>query len=283
MNNLMRIDKHSYTKHRTQIKKKTFILLVITFVILNFFLSFLINVSSVTKKIENSYFFTADLRSDLKEEDKNKTEMEVLGIDGVRKVRYLSKEEAFKNLQFQLDIAIPKGENPLSDSLLIYFESPAKLEKIQENLESNQNIKEFFVDASFISSKERELRFYKILLVTVILGLALPSMAAGYYIFYDAVAIDFLNYTDVIPDDKVNMRRAKKINLLPFTAASIIGTLIFFNGYTYFRDKILEISSKYLILSLGELFFVQTLIIIMLNIIIWVNPLRLKKLVREDS
>ena len=283
MNNLMRIDKHSYTKHRTQIKKKTFILLVITFVILNFFLSFLINVSSVTKKIENSYFFTADLRSDLKEEDKNRTEMEVLGIDGVRKVRYLSKEEAFKNLQFQLDIAIPKGENPLSDSLLIYFESPAKLEKIQENLESNQNIKEFFVDAGFISLKERELRFYKILLVTVILGLALPSMAVVYYIFYDAVAIDFLNYTDVIPDDKVNMRRAKKINLLPFTAASIIGTLIFFNGYTYFRDKILEISSKYLILSLGELFFVQTLVIVMLNVIIWVNPLRLKKLVREDS
>lgn len=283
MNNLMRIDKKSYTKHRTQIKKRTFILLIISFVILNFFLSFLINISSVTKNIENSYFFTADLRSDLKEEDKNKIEIEILGIDGVKKVRYLSKEEAFKNLQFQLDIAIPKGENPLSDSLLIYFESPAKLEKIQENLENNQNVKEFFVDAGFISSKERELRFYKILMVTVILGLTLPSMAALYYIFYDAVAIDFLNFTDVIPDDKANMRRAKKINLLPFTAASIIGTLIFFNGYTYFRDKILEISNRYLILSLGELFFLQFLVVCMINIIIWVNPLRLRKIVREDS
>ena len=283
MNNLMRIDKNSYTKNRTQIKKKTFILLVISFVILNFFLSLLINVSSVTKKIENSYFFTADLRSDLKEEDKNKVEIEILGIDGVRKVRYLSKEEAFQNLQFQLDIAIPKGENPLSDSLLIYFESPDKLERIQENLENNQNIKEFFVDAGFIGAKERELRFYKILLVTVILGLAIPSMAGIYYIFYNTVAIDFLNFTDIIPDDKVNMRRAKKINLLPFTAASIIGTLIFFNGYTYFRDKILEISSKYLILSFGELFFIQVLAIVMINIIIWVNPIRLKKLIRGDS
>ena len=130
MNNLLKIEKN-YTKNRTQLKKKTFILLVISFVILNFFLSFVINISSATKKIENSYFFTADLRNNLNEEEKNKTEVEVLNIEGVKKVRYLSKEEAFKKLQFQLDIAIPKGENPLSDSLLIYFDSPTRLEKKQ--------------------------------------------------------------------------------------------------------------------------------------------------------
>ena len=131
MNNLLKIEKN-YTKNRIQLKKKTFILLVISFVILNFFLSFVINISSTTKKIENSYFFTADLRSNLNEEEKNKTEIEVLSIEGVKKVRYLSKEEAFKKLQFQLDIAIPKGENPLSDSLLIYFDSPENWRKYKK-------------------------------------------------------------------------------------------------------------------------------------------------------
>lgn len=51
MNNLLKIEKN-YTKNRIQLKKKTFILLVISFVILNFFLSFVINISSTTKKLK---------------------------------------------------------------------------------------------------------------------------------------------------------------------------------------------------------------------------------------
>lgn len=285
MNNnlMMRIEKNSYTKHRTKIKKKTFILLVISFIILNFFLSVLINISSMNKKIDNSYFFTADLKSELKEEGKNKIEVEILGLDGVRKVRYLSKEEAFKNLQTQLDVAIPKGENPLSDSLLIYFNKLDDAEKIQENLENNQNIKEVFVDAAFIGYQEREKKFYNLLFAMMMIFLVAPSILGIYYIFYNAVAIDFLNYNDIIPDDRVNSRRAKKVNLLPFTGAALMGTLIFFNIYTYFREEIIEISSKYLILSIGEIFVVQVLAIIAINMVIWINPLRLRVLFKEES
>lgn len=285
MNNnlMMRVERNSYTKHRTKIKKKTFILLVISFIILNFFLSVLINISSMNKKIDNSYFFTADLKSELKEEEKNKIEVEILGLEGVRKVRYLSKEEAFKNLQTQLDVAIPKGENPLSDSLLIYFNSLDDAEKLQENLENNQNIKEIFVDAAFIGYQEREKKFYNLLFAIIMIFLVAPSILGIYYTFYNAVAIDFLNYNDIIPDDRINSKRAKKVNLLPFTGAALMGTLIFFNVYTYFREEIIEISSKYLILSIGEIFVVQVLAIIAINMIIWINPLRLRVLLREDS
>ena len=285
MNNnlMMRVERNSYTKHRTKIKKKTFILLVISFIILNFFLSVLINISSVNKKIDNSYFFTADLKSELKEEEKNKIEVEILGLEGVRKVRYLSKEEAFKNLQTQLDVAIPKGENPLSDSLLIYFNSLDDAEKLQENLENNQNIKEIFVDAAFIGYQEREKKFYNLLFAMIMIFLVAPSILGIYYTFYNAVAIDFLNYNDIIPDDRINSKRAKKVNLLPFTGAALMGTLIFFNVYTYFREEIIEISSKYLILSIGEIFVVQVLAIIAINMIIWINPLRLRVLFKEES
>lgn len=285
MNNnlMMKIEKNNYTKQRVKIKKKTFILLVISFIILNFFLSVLTNISSINKKIDNSYFFTADLKSELKEEEKNKIEIDILGVEGVRRVRYLSKEEAFKNLQTQLDVAIPKGENPLSDSLLIYFDSLDTAEKIQESLENNQNIKEVFVDAAFISFQEREKKFYNIVFTMVIILLVIPSILGIYYIFYNAVAIDFLNYEDVIPDSKANSRRAKRINLLPFTGASLVGTLIFFNVYTYFREELIELSNKYLILSIGEIFVIQILAIIAINMVIWINPLRLRTLVREDS
>ena len=285
MNNnlMMRVERNSYTKHRTKIKKKTFILLVISFIILNFFLSVLINISSMNKKIDNSYFFTADLKSELKEEEKNKIEVEILGLEGVRKVRYLSKEEAFKNLQTQLDVAIPKGENPLSDSLLIYFNSLDDAEKLQENLENNQNIKEIFVDAAFIGYQEREKKFYNLLFAMIMIFLVAPSILGIYYTFYNAVAIDFLNYNDIIPDDRINSKRAKKVNLLPFTGAALMGTLIFFNVYTYFREEIIEISSKFLILSIGEIFVVQVLAIIAINMVIWINPLRLRVLFKEES
>ena len=285
MNNnlMMRVERNSYTKHRTKIKKKTFILLVISFIILNFFLSVLINISSMNKKIDNSYFFTADLKSELKEEEKNKIEVEILGLEGVRKVRYLSKEEAFKNLQTQLDVAIPKGENPLSDSLLIYFNSLDDAEKLQENLENNQNIKEIFVDAAFIGYQEREKKFYNLLFAMIMIFLVAPSILGIYYTFYNAVAIDFLNYNDIIPDDRINSKRAKKVNLLPFSGAALMGTLIFFNVYTYFREEIIEISSKFLILSIGEIFVVQVLAIIAINMVIWINPLRLRVLFKEES
>ena len=45
----------------------------------------------------------------------------------------------------------------------------------------------------------------------------------------------------------------------------------------------LKISSKYLILSLGEIILIEGLIILMINILIWVNPLKLKKVFREES
>ena len=117
----------------------------------------------------------------------------------------------------------------------------------------------------------------------IMIFLVAPSILGIYYTFYNAVAIDFLNYNDIIPDDRINSKRAKKVNLLPFTGAALMGTLIFFNVYTYFREEIIEISSKYLILSIGEIFVVQVLAIIAINMIIWINPLRLRVLLREDS
>ena len=57
------------------------------------------------------YFFTADFQNGISDSEKEKTEIEILKLDGVRQVRYISKEEAFQKLQYQLDVAIPRGEN----------------------------------------------------------------------------------------------------------------------------------------------------------------------------
>lgn len=272
--NLITIDK-TLQRKKIQIKKVTFILTILSFFILNFFLAFFTNIQRVSEKVENEYFFTADFQNGVSEKEKEKTEIEILKLEGVRSVRYISKEEAFQKLQYQLDVAIPKSENPLSDTLIIYFNKPANIEGIQVNLENNQNIKEVFVDGEYINYKERQLHFYKMVSVGIILGCIFPVLGIIYYIFYSAISIDYINNIGIAKDDKSNRIRARKVNLLPFTSASIIGTLIFFNVYNYFRNNFLLISNKYLLLSLKEILFIQIGMIFLINVLIWLKPIKI--------
>lgn len=272
--NLIKAEK-KMVKSKIQIKKVTFILNILSFIILNFFLAFFINTQAIDNKVEKEYFFTADFQNSVSDSEKERTEIEILKLEGVRQVRYVSKEEAFQKLQYQLDVAIPRGENPLSDSMIIYFNKPSDIEKIQVNLENNQNIKEVFVDAEYINYKERQLRFYKMVSVGIFIGCILPLMGIIYYIFYSAVSIDYINNVGLIKDDRSNRLRAKKVNLLPFTASSLIGTLIFFNIYNYFRNNLLLISSKYLLLGLKEIILMQFGIIFIINLLIWLKPIKI--------
>ena len=272
--NLMKMEKNTI-RTKIQIKKTTFILTVLSFIILNFFLAFFINVDTIKSRVEAGYFFTADFHKNVSSEDKEKLEIEILKLEGVKQVRYVSKEEAFQKVQYQLDVAIPKGENPLSDSLIIFFDKPTDIEKIQVKLENNENIKEVFVDGEYINYKERPLKFSPMVSVGIVLGCILPLLALIYYIFYSAVSIDYINNVGLIKDDKTNRIRAKSVNLLPFTAGSIIGTLIFFNIYIYFRNHLLLISNRYLVLSLKEIIFIQFGIILIINLLIWLKPIKI--------
>lgn len=272
--NLMKMEKNTI-RTKIQIKKTTFILTILSFIILNFFLAFFINVDAIKSRVEAGYFFTADFHKNVSSEDKEKLEIEILKLEGVKQVRYVSKEEAFQKVQYQLDVAIPKGENPLSDSLIIFFDKPTDIEKIQVKLENNENIKEVFVDGEYINYKERQLKFYQMVSVGIVLGCILPLLALIYYIFYSAVSIDYINNVGLIKDDKTNRIRAKSVNLLPFTAGSIIGTLIFFNIYIYFRNHLLLISNRYLVLSLKEIIFIQFGIILIINLLIWLKPIKI--------
>lgn len=270
----MKMEKNSI-RTKIQIKKTTFVLTILAFIILNFFLAFFINVDAIKSKVEAGYFFTADFHKDVSSEEKEKLEIEILKLEGVNQVRYVSKEEAFQKVQYQLDVAIPKGENPLSDSLIIFFDKPTDIEKIQVKLENNENIKEVFVDGEYINYKERQLKFYKMVSVGVVIGCILPMLALIYYIFYSAVSIDYINNVGIVKDDRANRMRAKSVNLLPFTAGSVIGTLIFFNIYIYFRNHLLLISNRYLVLSLKEIIFIQFAIIFIINLLIWLKPIKI--------
>lgn len=268
---------------KIQIRKTTFVLMTLSFIILNFFIASFLNVQWMKKETKATYFFTADFQKDIPEGEKEKTEIDILKLNGVRKVRYVSKEEAFQKLQYQLDIAIPKSENPLSDSLIIYFNEPSDIEGIQVKLESNQNIKEFFVDGTYIAYKDREVRFFKILSWCLGILCIAPLIMMIYLTYYSSISIDYINNVGIIQNDMVNRKRSKTVNAFPLIASATMGTLIFFNIYIYFRNHLLDISGNYLILSLKEIVFMQCLILFIVVLLMLLKPVKIMVLKRGES
>lgn len=270
-------------QNKIQIKKTTFVLMTLSFIILNFFIASFLNVQWMKKEIKSTYFFTADFQKDVPNSEKEKTEIDVLKLDGVKKLRYVSKEEAFQKLQHQLDIAIPRSENPLSDSMIIYYDKPSDIEGIQVNLESNQNIKEVFVDGTYIAYKDKEMRFYSMLAWCIGLLGILPLSIITYLVYYSSISIDYINNVGIIQDDKVNRKRSKRINVLPVIASATMGVLIFFNIYIYFREHLLSISGNYIILSLKELAFMHLLILLIIVLLMLLKPTKIMVLKRGES
>lgn len=270
-------------QNKIQIKKTTFVLMTLSFIILNFFIASFLNVQWMKKEIKSTYFFTADFQKDVPNSEKEKTEIDVLKLDGVKKLRYVSKEEAFQKLQHQLDIAIPRSENPLSDSMIIYYDKPSDIEGIQVNLESNQNIKEVFVDGTYIAYKDKEMRFYNMLAWCIGLLGILPLSIITYLVYYSSISIDYINNVGIIQDDKVNRKRSKRINVLPVIASATMGVLIFFNIYIYFREHLLSISGNYIILSLKELAFMHLLILLVIVLLMLLKPTKIMVLKRGES
>ena len=186
-------------------------------------------------------------------------------------------------MQYQLDIAIPKSENPLSDSLIIYFNEPSDIEGIQVKLESNQNIKEFFVDGTYIAYKDREVRFFKILSWCLGILCIAPLIMMIYLTYYSSISIDYINNVGIIQNDMVNRKRSKTVNAFPLIASATMGTLIFFNIYIYFRNHLLDISGNYLILSLKEIVFMQCLILFIVVLLMLLKPVKIMVLKRGES
>lgn len=275
--------KESPVKNNIQIKKRTFILMTLSFIILNFFIASFLNVQHIKKETKSNYFLTADFQREVSATNKEKTEIEILKLDGVKKVRYVSKEEAFQKLQYELDIAIPRSENPLSDTLIIYFDSPKDIENIQNTLENNKSIKESFSDATYITHIETEDKFYTKLAIAIIVACILPMVIIIYLTYYTSISIDYINHINIMKNDKKLKTRAKRMNALPLIASNIIGTLIFFNMYIYFRNHLLLLGNRYLILSLKEIVFVQVIILIVINLILLVSPVKTQVFQKEES
>jgi hypothetical protein len=68
--------------------------------------------------------------------------------------------------------------------------------------------------------------------------------------------------------------RAKNINVLQFTLGILSGTAIYFNLYFILRQYILNLNKNINILSLFQVFYIQSFLVLVLIIIVWKFPVK---------
>lgn len=260
-----------------RLKNRIFCAIVIIVVLLNLFVSLALNFKKTADESLFNPFIIVDLQHNLKEENKNEIENYILSLKGVSSVRFMDKSESFKLLQSDLNISIPESTNPLFDSMIVYLKDMTLVEDIQEKLEAKEEIKEVYKENEFFEKEvERGLVFSFIQTASAVIALLLTIISI---IFFNLnVGIEFLNCVNTAKDFQDTIRSCKIRNLLSFSAATIIGTLIFFNIYVYFRKYIFLKYFEHTMLSLWQIFIFHIVVITFLNFIVWILPANIFKI-----
>lgn len=260
-----------------RLKNRVFYGIVIIILLLNLFMSLTLNFKKVADESLFNPFIIVDLQNNLKEQDKNKIETDILSLKGVSSVRFMDKSESFALLQNDLNISIPESTNPLFDSMIIYLKDIELAEKIQENLEAREEIKQVYKENDFFEREaERGFVFLFIQISSAIVAFLLAIISI--ILFNLNIGIEFLNSVNISKDFQDTIKISKIRNLLSFSTATIVGTLIFFNAYVFFRKYIFHSYFQYTMLSLWQIFILHIIVVAFLNFIVWILPANIFKI-----
>ena len=227
-------------------------------------------------------FIIVDLQNNLDEEKRNEIEKYILTIDGVRSVRFMDKSESFKNLQNELNISIPEASNPLTDSLIVSVKSAELMNGVQEIIEAREEVKEVYKDEPYLKQSQEQSDIIHIAQIGSAVFSFLTALVT-IVIFNLGVAIEFLNNANTGLDYAENIKESKFKNLIPFSMASVVATLIFFNIYVFFRKYVTNANFDSSLLSLREIFLWHIGAIAILNFLVWLIPANLGRIEYEEE
>lgn len=256
--------------------KRTFLVLVLSFMIFNLFVSLASNSYFLGKVLKNNYFFTIELQNNLTVSQIEEFEKFLLKNENVKGLRYLDKTEAFRNLQKELEIIIPKSENPLPNSIIVSFDNEEDIHAVQELLDVNPNVREIYIDSKFLQSTQM-----KVSAVNTSLFLFLFFAGSMFFLISTtlraSVFKDYTMYAIKNAQNPKNYMVARNKNLIPFIASSVIGGLLFFNIYIILRDKLLILLPNLILQSFKQLFFVEFIAVLVVIVVSWKATARVNK------
>ncbi|ADO83261.1 cell division protein FtsX [Ilyobacter polytropus] len=261
--------------------RMNFFTLISAFIVLNAVGGVILNLHQNTENLKDNYKVRVYLKGNPDEKSINEFEGKLLELPEVRHMKYESKEVELRELEDDLGIRLPKGNNPLSDSISITFDGYDKLELLRQNLDKEDNfIKEVYVDNEQLQNLNKRIAKNQTFIRYFFLGAFLPVVL----IIFNLLHTNIVKHSRDI-SSKIYMGDNKKNVLKPyyfisdaiFTGAAFTGTLIFLNFYEVFRKEFINYDRDY-ILSSTEQMLVLALVTIL--VIICVFPFVSRKIYR---
>lgn len=265
-----------------RLKRRIFYTIVTLAVMLNIFVAVALNLKNASERALHNPTLIIDIQHGVSEEAKNELEKKLLDMPEISAVRFMDKSESFKHLQDELNISIPEGSNPLYDSIIVAVKNSTNIAAVQDRLDAMTEVKEVYINQEYVDSLVDNGTLYEIICYGVAF-IAVTIFIVSIFVFNLGVAIEFLNKTNVSKDYLRTLRNSKLKSLLSFTAASIIGFLIFLNAYIYLRANIIPKSMISSVYSWREIILYHLAIIFVLNFVVWIFPITIFKLGKEEN
>lgn len=258
--------------------------LIAAFIVLNTASSVLLNIYKNNENLKDNYKLSIYFKGDPSEEELNSFESKLLAMPEVRSLKYESKEVALRDLENQLGIRIPRGNNPLSNNFLVTFEGFENLDSLQAKLDQEDMIKEVFVDLEQLEKLNNKIEKNRGIFLSFAGAGFLPLIFIIFSLFHSNILYNNRDITS-----KVFIGESKKSAMKPyymisdciFVGSAAIGTLIFLNLYEVFRTKFIGIEKGAVLASTEEVLVVAIVVTVITTLIFPVLSRRLYRVSGE--
>lgn len=244
--------------------------LIAAFIVLNTSGAILMNVYKNNQNFRDNYKLSIYFKGDPTEKQLNNFEKKLLKMPEVRSLKYESKEVALRDLENQLGIRVPRGNNPLSNNFMVTFNGNESLDTLRQKLDQEELIKEIYVDEVQIEKLANRIEKNKGIFITFLAGGFIPLIFIVFSLFHSNILYNNWDITS-----KVFIGESKKRALKPyymisdsiFVGAAVIGTLIFLNIYEVFRTTFIGIEKGGVLASTEEVLIVAVVVTAVTTII----------------
>ena len=110
--------------------------LTIVFVLLDMFVFGIFNINDFKSKMENSNQAIVYVKT-MTEDEISQFQGKLLQINGIKTIKYDSKESALGLLEQELNVDLSEEENPLLDSFYVYVDRKVNADTLKEELLKN--------------------------------------------------------------------------------------------------------------------------------------------------
>ncbi len=237
--------------------------LIAAFIVLNTASAVLVNIYKNNENLRDNYKLSIYFKGDPTEEQLNEFEGRLLEMPEVRFLKYESREVALRELENQLGIRVPRGNNPLSNNFLVTFDGEKSLESLQQQLDKEELIKEVYVDEQQLQRLNNRIEKNRGIFLSFLAGGFLPLIFIIFSLFHSNILYNNRDITSKIfigESQKVALKPYYMISDCIFVSASAIGTLIFLNIYELFRKSFIGIEKGGVLASTEEVLVVAVVV-----------------------